>query len=136
MIFADIFVIFDTVQFTPRHEENRTRLKAPQGIQWITVPMRHVSREQLILDTRIDNTQTWQRRVGGTLDSLYSKAPYFKRYAQEISSIIEAPHETLARLDRASWEPAAPPFGYRLLVCPRFRSAVVGQGSEAPAGHL
>jgi hypothetical protein len=106
MMVADIFVIFDTIQFTPRHEENRTKLKFPQGPQWLTVPMRKFSREQLILDTRIDNDQPWQRKTIKTLNNLYNRAPYYKTYAAEIISVLEAPHETLTELDRASWEPA------------------------------
>ena len=106
MMVADVFVIFDTVQFTPRHEENRAKLKTAQGLQWLTVPMRQSSREQLILDTHVDDSQAWQRKAGGTLDNLYRHAPYYKTYAPEIISILEAPHQTLPQLDRASWETA------------------------------
>ena len=106
MMVTDVFVIFDTVQFTPRHEENRAKLKTPQGPQWLSVPMRKSSREQLILDTYIANSQPWQRKAIRTLNNLYSSAQYFKTYAPEVISIIEAPHETLTELDRASWEPA------------------------------
>lgn len=106
MMVADVFVIFDTVQFTPRHEENRAKLKSPQGPQWLTVPMRKISREQLITDTFINNTQPWQQKAISTLNHLYSKAPHYKTYASEIHSILEAPHETLTQLDRSSWEPA------------------------------
>ena len=68
--------------------------------------MRRISREQLILHTRIDDSQRWQRKAVGILNSLYGKAPYYKTYAPEIISILEAPHETLMQLDCASWEPA------------------------------
>jgi hypothetical protein len=106
MMIADIFVILDTVQFTPRHEENRTKLKTPQGSKWLTVPMRQFSREQLILDTHPDNNQPWQDKAIKTLNYLYSRAPNYKTHAPEIISLLEAPYETLTQLDRASWEPA------------------------------
>lgn len=106
MMVADVFVILDTVQYNPRHEENRAKLKTPKGPRWLTVPMRRFSREQLILDTHIDNSQPWPRKAIGTLHHLYNRAPYYKTYAPEIISILEAPHETLTQLDRASWEPA------------------------------
>jgi len=106
MMVADIFVILDTVQYNPRHEENRTKLKAPQGAKWLTVPMRQISREQLILHTHMDNGQPWQRKAIKTLKTLYSKAPRYEVYAPEINSILEEPHDTLVQLDRASWEPA------------------------------
>jgi hypothetical protein len=106
MMIADIFVILDTVQFTPRHEENRTKLKTPQGPQWLTVPMRQFSREQLILDTHLDNNQPWQDKAIKMLNNLYSRAPNYKTHAPEIISLFEAPYKTLTQLDRASWEPA------------------------------
>jgi hypothetical protein len=106
MLAADWFVILDTVQFTPRHEENRARLRTANGADWLTVPMRQASREQLIRDTRIDESQPWQRRAVRTLQHLYGKAPHFKEHAPAVQAVLEAGHETLTALDRASWEPA------------------------------
>jgi hypothetical protein len=106
MMMADIFVILDTVQFTPRHEENRARVKGPSGPQWLTIPMNQSSREQRIQDTRIDQTQAWQRKAIGTLHNLYRDAPCYTAYAPEIVEILGRPLETLSQLDRASWEPA------------------------------
>jgi len=106
MMVADVFVIFDTVQYNPRHEENRARVKTPRGAEWITVPMRQTSRDQLIRDTAIDNSQPWQRELWRTIRDHYGKTPHFATHAPAIRAIIETPHETLTALDRASWEPA------------------------------
>jgi hypothetical protein len=106
MMVADVFVILDTVQFNPRHEENRAKLKTPKGGEWLTVPMRQASRVQPIRDTVIDNTQPWRRKAWGTIQNLYAKTPGYEANADAIRAIIEAPHETLLDLDRASWEPA------------------------------
>jgi WbqC-like protein family len=106
MAVADIFVIFDTVQFTPRHEENRAKLKTPQGTQWMTVPVQKVSREQRIVETLISRDQPWQEGAIKTLAHLYGKTPHYERHHEEIAAIIRAPHETLTGLDRASWAPA------------------------------
>lgn len=106
MMVADVFVIFDTVQFNPRHEENRAKLKTSRGGEWLTIPMRQANRQQLIRDTPIDNSQPWQRKAWGTIQNLYGKAPFFDTHASAIRQIIDAPHETLTQLDRASWEPA------------------------------
>lgn len=106
MMVADVFVIFDTVQFNPRHEENRAKVRTPDGHRWITVPMRQVSRGQLVLDTRIDATQDWQRTAARTIETLYGKAPHYAAHAAEIVEILQQPHETLTSLARASWAPA------------------------------
>lgn len=128
MMVADIFVILDTVQFSPRHEENRTKLKAPSGAQWLTIPMRQRSREQRILETHIDNSQPWQRRALHTLGGLYGKAPYYKTYAHEIAGILDAPYETLTELDRASWLPALRLLGITCRFVCASELAVAGSG--------
>ncbi len=106
LLVSDVFVVLDTVQFTPRHEENRTRLKAPDGARWLTIPMLKQSREQLISDTRIDQTQHWRRKAVNTLESLYGAAPRYDEYVEEVRAILERPHESLLDVTVASWEPA------------------------------
>lgn len=106
MMLADVFVILDTVQFTPRHEENRVRVKTPRGPHWLTVPVRQVSREQRILDTRLDDTQPWRRKITRTLASLYGKAACYKTHVAEVMGILNASYETLPELDLATWSPA------------------------------
>jgi hypothetical protein len=103
---ADVFVVLDTVQFTPRHEENRTRLKAKDGSRWLTIPMLKRSRNQLIRETHIDQTQHWRRKAAGSLEALYGSAPRYGEYRDEVHSILEAPHETLLDITTASWKPA------------------------------
>jgi hypothetical protein len=106
MMVADVFVILDSVQFNPRHEENRAKVKGPNGAQWLTAPMRHGSREQLISDTLVDASQPWQRRALATLQQFYGKAACYQQHSAAIQKVLEQPYETLTQLDRASWEPA------------------------------
>jgi hypothetical protein len=106
MMVADVFVIFDTVQYNPRHEENRAKLKTSRGGEWLTVPMRQTHRQQLIRDTCVDNSQAWQRKASRMIQDHYGTAPGYAAHAPAIQRIIDTPHETLTALDRASWEPA------------------------------
>ncbi len=106
MLVADVFVLLDTVQFTPRHEENRARLRTAQGADWLTVPVRQASREQLLRETRPDDSQPWRQKAVRTLQHLYGKAPHYRDHAPAVREVLEAPYETLTDLDRASWEPA------------------------------
>lgn len=113
MMVAEVFVIFDSVQFNPRHEENRAKLRTARGGDWLTVPMRRTSREQLIRDTLVDNSQPWQRKAWQTIQHLYGKAPHFQTYGPAVQRIVETPAETLTQLDRASWELALLLLGIR-----------------------
>lgn len=130
MMVTDVFVVLDTVQFNPRHEENRAKLKGPTGPQWLTVPVRQSRRDQPIGEIRPDNTQSWQRRLIGTLNSLYAPAPCFKTHAPEIISILDAPHDTLTELDRASWEPALRLLGITCRFVRASELPLSGQGPE------
>ncbi len=103
---ADVFVVFDTVQFNPRHEENRAKIKGPQGPQWLTVPVQKKSRDQRIVDTMVDLQQPWQRTALTTLLHLYGKAPYYERHAAAVAAVLTAGHTSLTDLDVASWQPA------------------------------
>jgi hypothetical protein len=129
MMTADVFVILDSVQFNPRHEENRTKLRTPGGEEWLTVPMRRTSREQLIQDTYLDSNQTWQRKAMKTIQHLYGKAPHYEAHAPEINRILETPFETLMQLDHASWEPALRLLG---VTCRFLRSSELPVSGKGP----
>lgn len=106
MMAADVFVIFDTIRFNPRHEENRTKLKSPNGKLWLTVPTDKTNGDQTICKIRVKADQQWIRKSVKTLYTFYGKAPHFTSYGPQIVSILESPHESLSRLNRESWEPA------------------------------
>lgn len=127
---SDVFVVLDTVQFTPRHEENRAKLKGPQGTQWLTVPVERRGREQRIVDTRIHAEQPWREAAVKTLFHLYGKAPHYEEHAPEIVEILRAPHETLTELDRASWEPGLRMLGIGCRIVLASELPVTGRGPE------
>jgi hypothetical protein len=106
MLRTDWFVILDTVQFTPRHEENRAKLKTPQGPHWLTVPVHKLGREMRITETRVNYDHPWQQDAVKTLAHLYGKSPAWDQYAPEVEAILLAHYEHLTELDRASWAPA------------------------------
>jgi hypothetical protein len=128
LMVADVFVILDTVQYNPRHEENRARVRTPRGAEWLTVPMHRTRREQLICDTHIDNSQDWRVRAWRMIRDHYGKAPLFATHAAAIQQIIEAPHESLTALDRASWEPALRLLGIGCDIMYASELHVAGQG--------
>lgn len=105
LMVADVFIVLDTVQYNPRHEENRARILGPNGKQWLTVPMRKDSREQLIIDTVIGD-QPWKEKSLKTLQHIYGKAPHYADTIDEVEKVFEADHKTLVELDLHSWEPA------------------------------
>src|SRR5262245_22810577 len=88
---ADEFVLLDDVQFTKRDWRSRNRIKTKDGLLWLSVPVHTKGRyEQRILDTMISDP-SWSRRHWQTLQSAYTRAPFFDAYAAAFEALYESP---------------------------------------------
>lgn len=95
---VDEFIIYDDVQFTKNDWRNRNKVKTPQGIQWITVPVgpaigrqiRHVE----LKDSR------WQIKHWKKLEANYRKAAYFEEISKVIKPVYLMRHDNLSALNR------------------------------------
>ena len=76
---VDEFIFYDDMQYTKRDWRNRNKIKTPQGIHWLTIPVRQENLEQKIKDTKIADKK-WNIKHWRTIFQNYSKAKYFKDY--------------------------------------------------------
>ncbi len=76
---VDEFVLYDDAQYTKNDWRNRNRIQTPQGVQWLTIPVKQNNLSQLIRDTKINNP-IWAKKHWNTIKQNYSKAKYFKKY--------------------------------------------------------
>ena len=76
---VDEFILYDDMQYTKNDWRNRNKIKTPQGIQWLTIPVRQESLDQKIKDTKISDKK-WNIKHWRTISQNYSKAKYFKDY--------------------------------------------------------
>jgi hypothetical protein len=84
MKMADVFVILDNVQFKKNYFENRNRIYTPQGLKYITAPVKmkgHLSKKFYEIEL-VDN---WKKKYVKTLEFNYKKAPYF----EDIRALID-----------------------------------------------
>lgn len=82
---VDELIIFDDMQYTRRDWRNRNRIKTPQGIQWLSVPVKVKGKYyQSIRETELENSN-WNEVHWKTLKHNYQKAPCFN----EIASWLE-----------------------------------------------
>ena len=78
---VDEFILYDDMQYTKNDWRNRTQIKTPQGVQWLTVPVRSKGRfGQTIRETEIDGTQ-WAKDHWKALSQNYRRAPCFNEIA-------------------------------------------------------
>jgi hypothetical protein len=97
---SDVFVIYDDVQYDKHGWRNRNRIKASNGIQWLTVPV-IVSNENdsLIKDVRIDNKKNWRRKHLLSIKQNYSAARFFKEYLPLFEEAYSKEWEYLVDID-------------------------------------
>lgn len=82
---SDVFILYDHVQYTKNDWRNRNRIKTKDGLQWITIPVRHCS-GQRICDTRISKSN-WNVKHWKTLKNVYSKAAEFETYGKIVEDL-------------------------------------------------
>lgn len=76
---VDVFVLYDTAQYTVNDWRNRNKIKAHSGPTWLTIPVRRESLSQRILETTCVD-QHWRRKHWRTISESYAKAAYFPTY--------------------------------------------------------
>jgi len=86
---VDEFILYDDVQFTRRDWRNRNKIKTPQGIVWLTIPVKVKDRYyQKIKETEVSST-TWAASHWKTLQYNYARAPFFDTYAPTFAEIYD-----------------------------------------------
>lgn len=83
--FVDEFIIYDDMQYTRRDWRNRNQIKTPNGLQWLTVPIKVKGNyHQTIREAGIEGSE-WAEKHWQALKLNYSRSPYF----DEIAAIFE-----------------------------------------------
>ncbi len=78
---VDEFILYDDMQYTRRDWRNRNQIKTPQGVQWLTIPVRVKGKYfQKIRETEIEDGD-WSSAHWKNLSQNYRRAPYFDEVA-------------------------------------------------------
>lgn len=79
---VDEFILYDTEQYTRRDWRNRNKIKTPNGLLWLTIPVEVKGRFfQKINETKISE-KDWNQRHWKTIITNYAKVKYFKEYKE------------------------------------------------------
>lgn len=90
---ADVFVLYDEVQYTRRDWRNRNRIKTAQGPQWLTIPVAVKGRFTAPIREIEVSDREWGVRHWRTLRSGYARAPHFSDVAPQLESLYAASGE-------------------------------------------
>lgn len=79
---VDEFILYDDMQYTRRDWRNRNKIKTPQGLAWLTVPVRSKGNYyQKIRDVELDG-ESWAQNHWRSLAQHYRRAPFYKEIAE------------------------------------------------------
>jgi hypothetical protein len=96
---VDEFILLDDVQYTNRDWRNRNRIKTATGPIWLSIPIRHGSRSQLINEATATD-QSWRIKHWRALTHAYRRAPYFDEYAMVLEKMYrECPGDRLSEIN-------------------------------------
>jgi hypothetical protein len=73
---CDVFLFSDTVQYTRRDWRNRNKIKFPNGVSWLSVPVKYAPVDTPIHD--IEVVEGWADSHRKALSLSFSKSPYHK----------------------------------------------------------
>ena len=98
---VDEFILYDDMQYTRRDWRNRNQIKTPQGVQWLTVPVKVKGKyDQKIRETELNGTD-WASSHWKTLAQNYRRAPHFDEIAAWIEPLyLVQPYTHLSQLNR------------------------------------
>lgn len=96
---ADLFVVYDDVQYRHRFWQSRNRLTVDGEPWWMTVPvLTRGRRTQQIREVRIA-AGPWARSHLGQIRRAYADAPHFQRVFPRIEAVLVDPPDLLLDLD-------------------------------------
>jgi hypothetical protein len=77
---VDLFVFHDDLKYTKQDWRNRNQLQGPSGKFWITIPVGNKAEKLDIEEVRLAS-HAWQKKHWNLVRETYSRAPFFKYYA-------------------------------------------------------
>lgn len=95
---VDEFILYDDMQFTKNDWRNRNQIKAPQGVQWLSVPV-GADINRRIRDVTFE--AKWQVKHWKTLESNYRRSQHFAEVATWLQPLYtQESYANLSHLNR------------------------------------
>lgn len=92
---VDEFILFDDMQYTRRDWRNRNKIKTPNGVIWLTIPVDVKGKYfQKIQDTVI-NDSDWPKAHWNSIVHNYAKAEYFQKYRDSFEELYSGINQPL-----------------------------------------
>lgn len=97
---SDVYVGYDTVQYTKSEYHGRQRVRTYTGELWLSVPLRKLhGTRQLIHEVRIDNNQPFRYHHLRLLRGAYGRTEFFDEVYPIVGEVYSREHDRLVDLN-------------------------------------
>ena len=84
----DSNILWDVHQnYIKQTYRNRTFIHSANGLQILTVPVKHSKIKFSLVEAKIDNTIAWQKNHWRSIESAYSSSPFFEFYKDSLEEV-------------------------------------------------
>jgi hypothetical protein len=101
LLYADIFIILDDVQFLRRGWHHRDIIKTKDGRKWITLGIKKTDQDTKINEIYL-NDEKWKKQHLSIIEQNYKKASYFKEIFPFIENLYKQDYEKMIDMNLAS----------------------------------
>lgn len=128
---VDEFILYDDMQYTRRDWRNRNQIKTPQGLKWLTVPVKVKGKySQTIRETEIDGPG-WALYHWKAFCHNYHRAPHFDEIAEELEPLyLRTEYSYLSHLNRTFIEWVCMRLGVKTIVSNSWDYALIDGKSD------
>lgn len=85
---ADVMIILDDVQFSKQSWQQRNRIRTPEGLAFLSVPVKSAGRShQLINQVELANKASFEKLLR-TIQTYYARAPFFREYFPSLGATM------------------------------------------------
>lgn len=102
MASVDTFVVADTFQYSRQSYQNRARLRTPDGVHWISIPLRGGQHGRPIAAVEIDPRRDWPGKHRRAFEYNYRSTPFFEYYEPDFVPLFRREWTHLAALTGAT----------------------------------
>lgn len=96
---ADVLVLLDNVQFTRRDWRSRNLIKAPQGVHWLTVPVRTPHGRRTSVSEAEISDASWAASHLRAIELSYRRTPHFEKAFELLVNLLDENETLLSNLN-------------------------------------
>lgn len=84
---VDEFILYDDMQYTRRDWRNRNKIKTPNGLKWLTIPVQVKGKYYQKIKETVISEPDWTHTHWQSIVNNYSRSEYFHDYKELFESL-------------------------------------------------